>query len=239
MLKCDKFQTGYFDESGDNGKRGSKWLVLTYVCTKDNKGIAKIIKKCRKQLIRDKKGERWFNRHNEIKFSGFPNQPLLKKTLEKLSKLKIQIRFISIEKKGHKVNPEEKKEIIPRLIVGNIVGGECMPSKVIADKDYFDNKKIAHFGIKKFKEEEYDGEDGKKQKKASFEINFIEKENLKDKSGYHLIVKINHENSRQNVSLQATDLISGAIFQEIENNDPTYLQILKKNNKDIKGVKRT
>ena len=41
MLDYHRFKTGYLDESGDNGKRGSKSLVLTYMCTDDNKKIAK------------------------------------------------------------------------------------------------------------------------------------------------------------------------------------------------------
>ncbi len=50
-----------------------------------------------------------------------------------------------------------------------------------------------------------------------------------------MVIKIKHENSRQNVELQALDLISGSIFQEIENKDKTYTDIIRKHNKKLVG----
>ncbi len=238
MLDCHKFKTGYLDESGDSGKMGSKSLVLTYMCTDDNKKIAKIMKKAREGLKRTKKGLRWLNKHGEIKFSGFPDEHLRQKILESLSKLDIQIKFIAIEKKNKAIHPTEKISILKELIVANVRDGESIPHKIIADKDYFNNKKIAYFIIRDFKEKEYHGKDGKTRSRFSYKLELIEKDIFKKDDNYNIIVKIRHENSRQNIELQALDLISGSIFQEIENKDKTYTRILKKHNKNIKGFIR-
>ena len=44
-FKCDIFKTGYLDESGDDGVKGSKWFIMTYICTNEGKKISKIIMK--------------------------------------------------------------------------------------------------------------------------------------------------------------------------------------------------
>ncbi len=155
MLDCHKFKTGYLDESGDSGKRGSKCLVLTYMCTNDNKKMAKIMKKAREGLKRTKKGLRWLNKHGEIKFSGFPNEHLRQKIIESLSKLDIQIKFIAIEKNNNVIAPVEKVDIFKNLIVTNFRDEEPIPHKIIADKDYFNNKKIAYFIVRDFEEKPY------------------------------------------------------------------------------------
>ncbi len=238
MLDHHKFKTGYLDESGDSGKKGSKCLVLTYMCTNDNKKIAKIMKKAREGLKRTKKGLRWLNKHGEIKFSGFPNEHLRQKIIESLSKLDIQIKFIAIEKNNNTIAPVEKVDILKNLIVTNVQDKEPIPHKIIADKDYFNNKKIAYFIARDFKEKEYSNKDGKIKNKFSCKLELIEKEIFNKDNNYDLIVKINHENSRQNVELQALDLISGSIFQEIENKDKTYTDIIRKHNKNLKGFIR-
>lgn len=197
MLDYHKFKTGYLDESGDSGKRGSKCLVLTYMCTDDSKKIAKIIKKAREGLMRSKKGLRWLNKHGEIKFSGFPDEHLKQKIIEMLSKLDIQIKFIAIVKNNNVIHSVEKIGILKELISDSIKRGESIPHKIIADKDYFDNKKIAYFIVRDFKEEKY--KDGKAKSKFSLEL--IEKDNLKEDEDYEVVVKIKHENSRQNVEL--------------------------------------
>ncbi len=238
MLDYHKFKTGYLDESGDNGKRGTKFLVLTYICTNDNKKIAKIMKKTRAGLKRTKKGIRWLNKHGEIKFSGFPDDHLRQKTIENLSKLNIQIKFIAIKKSNNSIHPTEKADILKELIVANAHNKEPIPHKIIADKDYFSNKKIAYFTVRDFKEKEYSDKNGKTKNEFSCRLELIKKETFNQDNNYNLIVKIRHENSRQNVELQALDLISGAIFQEMENKDRTYTNIIRKHNKNFKGFIR-
>ncbi len=45
----------FLDESGDNGKNGSKYLVLTLLCTNKRKQLVKIIRETKRQLLRNNK----------------------------------------------------------------------------------------------------------------------------------------------------------------------------------------
>lgn len=230
-FNCDLFKTGYLDESGDDGKRGSKWFVMAYICTKEGKKIAKILKKTKEQLRRNKKGERWLNRlGGEIKFAGFPDERLRLKLLENLSKLGFEARFIAIQKDGKNIPESEKEKILFNLLAESFVNHTCMPAKIIADKDYFRNKKICSLAVKNYKEEIY--EDGKNPK-VSCEVFLLEED--EEKEDYNLKIKIRHENSKEHPELQAVDLISGSLFQEFENNNKTYTDILRKN-LEIKGL---
>ncbi|GBE19873.1 hypothetical protein BMS3Abin17_00603 [archaeon BMS3Abin17] len=123
-------------------------------------------------------------------------------------------------------------------MVSNARDGEGIPLKIIADKDYFDNKKIAYFIVRDFKEKRYIGKDKNVKKGFYCKLELIEKNAFDKENDYDMVIKIKHENSRQNVELQALDLISGSIFQEIENKDKTYTNILRKHNKKIEGFIR-
>jgi len=230
-FNCDLFKTGYLDESGDEGKKGSKWFVMAYICTKEGKKIAKILKKTKEQLRRTKKGERWLNRlGGEIKFVGFPDERLRLKLLENLSKIGFEARFIAIQKDGKNIPEPEKFQILLNLLAESFSNHQCMPSKIIADKDYFRNKKICSLAVKNYEEEAYGD---REKKKVSYEVFVLEED--KEKENYNLKIKIRHENSKEHPELQAVDLISGSLFQEFENNDKTYTDILRKNLK-IKGL---
>jgi hypothetical protein len=224
-FNCDRFKTGYLDESGDSGESGSKSLVLTYICTDEGKKLSKILKKAKEQLRMTKKGERWLNRlGGEIKFSGFPDERIRLKLLEDLSKIELNIRFIAIKKEGKNISESEKEKILSDLLNDSFVHHKCLPSKIIADKDYFKNKKISSLVVKNYEEIVYD--EGK-SKKMSYESYLAE--DGQDLSSCDLVIPIKHENSKLKVELQVVDLISGAIFQEIENEDKTYTEILRKN----------
>lgn len=226
-FECQRYKTGYLDESGDTGKSGSKCLVLTYICTDEGKKLSKILKKAKEQLKRIKKGERWLNRlGGEIKFAGFPDERVRLKLLEDLSKIELNIRFIAIKKEGKKISESEKEKILFDLLNESFINHECLPSKIIADKDYFKNKKISSLVVKNYEETIYD--EGK-SKKMSYEVNLAEDE--QNTTNYDLVIPIKHENSKLKVELQVVDLISGAIFQEMENEDKTYTDILRKNTK--------
>jgi len=219
----DMFKTGYLDESGDDGKRGSKCFVMTYICTNEGKKIFKVLKKAKEQLRRTKKGERWLNRFGgEIKFAGFPEERVRLKLLEELSKLNIEARFIAIEKDGSNIPESEKSQILFNLLAESFVNHTKMPSKIIADKDYFKNRKICFLAVKNYIEETYKGGGSN----ASFEVFLLDDEKEKDSCDF--IIRITHENSKHHPELQVADLISGAVFQEVENNDKTYTDILKK-----------
>lgn len=234
---CDRFRTGYLDESGNNGGKGSEYLILTYVCVRENKKIAKILKKAKEQLKRTKKGSKWLEKNGgEIKFYGFPEDHVLRKVLEELSKLDIIIRYIAIKKNGKNFNPSEKADVLTELISSHLASDECIPSKIVADRDYFDDKKIAYFLLRNYEEKVHNGENGQ-EKEVRCELFLIERYDLEKFKDNELVVSIRHENSRGNLNLQATDLISGAIFQEFEKGNKTYAEILRKNIK-MKGIVR-
>ena len=151
-ISANRFNIGYIDESGDSGKGGSKCLVLTYISLDESKRAYKILKKAKDMLRRTKKGERWLNRNaGELKFYGFPDRRILLKTLEELAKLKFQIQFIVIYKDGTNINTAIKRQILYDLIEQTFNLNE-MPNKVIVDKDYFDNKKIAYIVVQDYEE---------------------------------------------------------------------------------------
>ncbi len=230
-FKENRFKTGYLDESGDSGKNGSKCLVLTYICSDEGKKLSKILKKTKEQLKRTKKGLRWLNRlGGEIKFTGFPEEKIRLKLLEELSNVELEIRFIAIKKEGENISESEKEKILFDLLYESFINHKELPSKIIADKDYFKNKRISSLVVKNYEEIEYDSG---KSKKMSYEI-FLAEEG-QDLLNCDLIIPIKHENSKLKVELQVVDLISGAVFQEMENDDKTYTEILRKNAK-LNGV---
>lgn len=225
--KFDRFKTGYIDESGDCGAKGSLCLVLTYICLDEKKKISKIMKKTKEALMRTKKGNLWLNRHGgEIKFNSFPDQHILLKTLEELAKLKFDIMFRAFKKEGKEVNLSEKNRLLHDLLIESLVNKKLFPKKIVADKDYFKNKKIACLAVKDYVEETYPDGKGSRQ---SYRFDLIEEdEYYKDQTNFDLVIVIKHENSKNSLELQTADLVSGAIFQELEHNDKTYTDIIRK-----------
>src|SRR5690606_18400218 len=129
-LNCDLSRTGYLDESGDDGKKGSKYFIMTYICTKDGKRIEKILKKTKEQLRRTKKYERWLNKlGGEVKFASFPDEGLRMKLLDDLSKLGLEIRFVAIKKGGMNIPESEKPKILFSLLEESFQNHQFMPSK--------------------------------------------------------------------------------------------------------------
>ncbi len=231
--KFDRFKTGYIDESGDCGLKGSKCLVLTYICLDEKKKASKIMKRAKEALIRTKKGNLWLNRHGgEIKFNSFPDQHVLVKTLEELSKLKFDIMFRAFKKEGKNINPKEKERLLHDLLIESLANKKPMPTKIVADKDYFQNKKVACLAVRDYIEEIYP--DGKGSRTA-YRFDLVEEEEYsKEREHFDLVISIKHENSKNNLGLQVADLISGAIFQEIEHDDKRYTEIIRKN-AEIRG----
>lgn len=219
--KFDRFKTGYIDESGDCGKEGSKCLVLTYICLDEKKKVSKIMRKAKEVLMRTKKGKIWFNRHGgEIKFNSFPDQHVLLKTLEELSKLKFDIMFRAFKKDEKKIHSKEKDRLLHDLLIESLVNKKPLPKKIIADKDYFKNKKIACLAVRDYTEKAYPDS---KETHQSYRFDLIEEEEYnKDKANLDLCIMIKHENSKNSVELQVADLISGAIFQELEHGNNTW-----------------
>ncbi len=233
--KFDRFKTGYIDESGDCGGGGSKCLVLTYVSLDDRKRVSKIIKKTKLALQRTKKGQIWLNRHGgEIKFNSFPDQSILLKTLEGLAKLKLGIMFRAFKKDGKSINLSEKERLLYDLLNDSLINKRPLPKTIIADKNYFKNKKITCLAVRDYSEETYP--DGKGSQ-VSYKFDLIDKQEYKEEfEKLDLCILIKHENSKDNLGLQVADLISGAIFQEIEKENKTYTDLIKKYTKIEGGI---
>jgi hypothetical protein len=69
----------------------------------------------------------------------------------------------------------------------------------------------------------------------SYKFNLIEEEEYqKESEKLDMCILIKHENSKNNLGLQVVDLISGAIFQEIEKGNKVYTDLIKKHT-EIKG----
>lgn len=226
-ILCDRLKTGYVDESGDPGTKGSNCLVLTYICLDERKKLSKLFKKTKEALMRTKKGQIWLNRNGgEIKFNSFPDQHVLLKTLEELAKLKLEIMFRAFKKEGKTIHPLEKNRLLHDLLLESSANRTQLPKKIIVDKDYFQNKKIACLAVWGYVEETYP--DGKGTNMA-YQFGLIDEEEYnKDPSHFDLVISIKHENSKNNLGLQAADLVCGAIFQEIEHGDTTYTDLIKK-----------
>ena len=233
--KFDIFKTGYIDESGDCGIKGSSCLVLTYICLDERKKIYKIMKKMKEALGRTKKGQLWLNRKGgEIKFNSFPDKNILFKTLEELAKLKFEIMFRAFKKDKKDIHSSEKDRLLYDLLIESLVNRNLLPKNIIADKDYFKNKKIVCLAVRDYVEEFYlDG----KGSELSFRLDLIDEDEYKKESenfDFHIFIK--HENSKSNIGLQVVDIISGAIFQEIEHQDKTYTNLIRKHTKIEGGI---
>ena len=192
--KFDRFKIGYVDESGDTGIKGSSHLVLTYICLDERKKVSKIIKKAKEALQRTKKGQVWLNRNGgEIKFNSFPDRNVLFKTLEQLAKLKFEVMFRAFKKDGKDIHFSEKNRLFYDLLIESLINKKALPRNIIADKDYFKNKKIAFLAVRDYTEEIYpDGNESR----ASYKVDMIEGEEYKkDSKNLDFYVKELEENS--------------------------------------------
>lgn len=240
-MRPDEFEFAYLDESGDSGAKGSKYLILCLICTSKKKAICRIIREAKRTLLRKNKTARWLNRMGgEIKFSGFPDKKLLIEILKKLNKINIYLYFFAILKEGKSVEKDIKKLILTELIRHIFQREGHLTHKIIADIDYFDNKKIEYFVIKEVRNVivENINKDSKEIKENKKQINFdaIDGEEFeKIKEGIKIGIRIEHHNSQLSEELQALDILSGAIFRKFENNDPTYFDILKDGNLKVNG----
>lgn len=236
-MECDLFKFAYIDESGDNGAKGSKYLILTLMCTLRKKQIIRVIRNTKQILLRKNRTARWLNKMGgEIKYSGFPDRTLLLNTLKRLAEIDSEIYFLAIEKEGYSVKKETKMFILKELVEHSLESNH-LPHKIIADKEYFENKKLAYFVV--VEEQEVTIEDKENQKKIKGKkiiLQLLDEEEYKNRKEKPLLtIKIEHQNSKMNEELQALDLISGAIFSRFGKNDNTYFNALENKKLKIKG----
>ena len=230
----------YLDESGEEGALGSKNLVLTLVCTSQNKKLSKIIRNTKIKLLNKKRNSKWLaSKGGEIKFSCFPDKELLKKTLKEISNLDIRVYYLGIIKENKKLKKEVRQFIMTYLfehIFEN--GNKIIPQKIIADMRFFNNKKKNYFLLEKYESQNQKNIDENKPDKIEISFSHITDEKELDelkKDSSNIIVAIEHQNSRHSDELQATDLICGSIFANIEYKNSEYVNILSSSKLKIKG----
>jgi hypothetical protein len=238
----------FLDESGDLGKKGSKYLVMTMLATEDIELLDNLIKSIKKNLSKHKKGRLYLKKlDNEIKYTNFPDKKLLNSTLETIASSNTKIFSVYIDKSKicRNIKMEEKELIFKYLLqiitsknfdknCKNLKHGldECITktfdfiktkglTKITADLSFLKKapKKTKEYCINKTFE---------KHKKYGdiFDITF-EEINLENKNKCDLIIKVDLKNSRTNTKLQVTDLICGAIYDFLENENIQNYLILK------------
>ncbi|MDI6737162.1 MAG: DUF3800 domain-containing protein [Nanoarchaeota archaeon] len=234
----------YLDESGDLGGKGSKYLVLTLLCTHKKQDIIKIIREAKQRLLGNNKCARWLNKHGgEIKFYSFPDKTLLKHTLKKLANIEMNVYFMCFKKEGNNIGKEVKPLIVSDLFEYIF---ECSDrkkiDKVIADIDFFNKEKTNHFLLQEYKvcpAEFKNNDEDIKDRTCKRECKFI----LLDSKAYEdnkkdpnkMLITIEHHNSKLHEELQAIDLISGSIFMFYENENREYLKLFDKSKVKIRG----
>jgi len=137
----------FLDESGDPGAKGTNHLVLCLVCTRRKKDLVKVIVNAKKRMLDKNKTRKWLNSHGgEIKFHSFPDHNILRTMLRHISNVDMWVYYVSFNKKGKPVLKEHKKLILTQLFKHTVdKSDKQFPSKIIADMNFFNNRKVNHF----------------------------------------------------------------------------------------------
>ena len=226
----------FLDESGDPGAKGTNHLVLCLVCTRRKKDIVKVIVNAKKRMLDKNMTRKWLNSHGgEIKFHTFPDHNLLRTMLRHLSKIDMWVYYISFDKQRKTVDREHKKLILTQLLKHSIEkSANELPSKIVADMNFFNDKKINRFIQIDFLERK--GETKKTFDPIHYYFEEIDEEEyqlIKDNPSFKF-VSIEHLNSRVSEELQAVDLIVGSIFQKLEHSNEKYYDVLFNDKSNIK-----
>ncbi len=235
----------FLDESGDNGARGSTYLVLGLLIAKNPSKIKKVIKNLKKSLQIKKKNKKWLNkRGGEVKFYGFPDDALLRTALKKLAKLNIEITYMAFKKNNKPINLAEKERIMTKLFeeyFNDYFHGIKTYFKIKADSSFFskpNDKKVYFQGIRyEFTPRFIKTERGKEKIiERMLEFKRITPDEYKIALKQHqnpVILTVEHINSHNCEGIQAIDLITGAIHHYLNTGDETFFQIIK--HKIVKG----
>jgi hypothetical protein len=118
------------------------------------------------------------------------------------------------------------------MAITNNKGDLGFEAKLWQAADKMRSNMIACLAVKDYIEEIYPENKGVRQ---SYRFDLIEEDEYnKNRQDLDLVITIKHENSKNSVELQATDLICGAIFQELEHEDKTYTDVIRKHT-EIRG----
>jgi len=195
------------DENGDLGytPKASKYLIITLLVSKNPVELERHVRRVKKTCIKKKDKSR-----AELKFSK-ASPTVKRRTLEELSKAKIDIYTIILNKRNVyerlKENQNEVYNYVTRLLFENVrypLGLRNM--SIVVDK--------RASGIIKKGFDTYLG--------LEIQKNFSNK--LK-RPGTPKI-SIEHDSSDSNLCLQAVDMISGAIFRKYERKNNTWYSII-------------
>lgn len=231
----------YLDEAGDNGAKGSKYLVTCLMLTSDVKQIVKIVRECKTRLLEKNKTARWFNRYGELKFHNFPDNALLKRTLKKLNKLNTCIYALAFDKNGTCVDPTLKNQILGFIISHAIKDKplnpdskfeftkKLAPHKIISDASFFSKEqKTIYAELVKIHLAITNKGLTLPQvvvlKRIKGEKDFKEKQKEQPLAP---LIKIEQKRSKLVEELQALDLICGSIYQELEHKNYEFTDCLE------------
>ena len=190
-------------------------------------------------MLDKNKTRKWLNSHGgEIKFHSFPDHSLLLTLLRHLSNIEMNVYYVSFKKQEKAVTKEHKKLILTQLLKHSKDEPQNQfPSTIVADMNFFNNRKV-----NRFIQIDFERENEKKKKINPIHYYFAEI----DEEEYQLIkndisfkfVSIEHLNSKVSEELQAINLIAGSIFQKLEHKNNEYYNILfhSKSKAKIEGI---
>lgn len=222
----------FLDESGDQGAKGSKHLILTLVKLNSAKKAAKIIRDARQHLNQKTIKKRWLEQHGgEIKFSTFPDKEYLFKMMGWIGKLKPEIIYVVADKKG--LPFETRQKILPILF--EVALGEGSVKRIIADLDFV-GRNSEYFALTK-SSVRYTDRAGKRTQRVDISLTNIKRSDISSVPTEIPIIEIKHQNSRMCDELQLVDLISGAIFCNFEHSEERYIKSLKEAGAVIRKIR--
>jgi len=194
------FKYIYIDESGDLGRNGSQYLVLSALIIENPKELDRIIKNMRRNKFKKElKGS------SEIKANKSSGN-VITYMLEKLNSVKnVRVLYVVLEKK--KLFSEYLKNDKNKLY--NYVAGK------LAKQILFDN---CHIEVR------IDRRYGKQLLQQGFNEYFIKC--LKENSN-PLKIEIEHSYSHNFSGLQFADILAWCCFQKFEHNDNSFIEKLK------------
>jgi hypothetical protein len=200
------------DESGDLGfkEKSTKFFVVAYVISNSTSTLEKLMKRLLKKFHTRKK---YHYSRNELKFSRM-NKNCRKKVLQSVYQCSLDLGVVIVEKS--KVSGKLRKDLtilynwllvhhIMSALVPRLNNGEQI--RIVFDKSLPKNRIISF--------NEY------LQNKVSY-LSYTE--------GYEVALNqivSNHANSEFEPCLQAADAVAGAYFQQYENKNEEYVEMIK------------
>ncbi|MEW5894316.1 MAG: DUF3800 domain-containing protein [Candidatus Omnitrophota bacterium] len=201
----------YLDESGDLGfdfvnKRPSRYFTVTVVAVygqHDRKRLIKMVQRTLRKKINPKNKRRRFVK--ELK--GMETTLEVKKFFySKIQSLKFKIYSITLN----------KRRVFPNLIQDKSRVYNWVARLLLDRIDFNDANTCIHLVI-----------DKSKSKPAIEEFNCYIKDQLKGRIDPNIPLHINHEDSCQDLGLNAADLFSWGVFRKYERKDKEWFDVFK------------